>query len=239
MTQNTLSQRVYDELRSRLRSGQLRPGTRLVNRTLAKELGTSTIPLREAITRLASERLVEVVPGGGAYVRSPDIDELAELYDVREALEVLAAGSAARFATEHFLADLRSVCDRFRALAAAIPRTGHATPEQLDDWLDCEEVFHSRLVDAARNRWLSKVVADVRVVSQVFAAQRSTARILTRAVAAQTARGHDEFLNILANGDVDAARAWMSKHIRTGRDTVLQFFRAADRHGPAERESRR
>lgn len=221
MERATLARRVYDQLRQRLRSGDLRPGARLVNRTLAAELGTSTIPVREAIGRLSSEGLLELTPGAGAFVPDPGPDELAELYDVREALEVLAAAAATRFAGEHLVTELRVVCGGFRDVARAIPRGRHATPAQFARWLEAEEQFHTRLVMASRNRWLVKAVNEFRVIAQVFASHRATPQLLTRPLADETLRQHDSFLEILSARDEEKARAWMAAHIRKGRDEVL------------------
>jgi DNA-binding GntR family transcriptional regulator len=224
----TLSQRVYDQLHQRLRTGGLRPGTQLVNRTLAQELGTSTIPVREAIGRLVSEGLLEFVPGAGAFVRSSDPSELSELYDVREALEVLAAAEAARYCNNPLIAELRGICGRFREVASEIPARGHATPALFSQWIECEEKFHTRVVASARNRWLIKIVREVRVISQVFAAQRSAPRLLTRSLAQNVVRSHLAFLDILASRDADKAREWMSNHIRRGRDEILSHIYASE-----------
>ena len=220
----TLSQQVYEQLHQKLRAGDLPPGARLVNRTLAAELGTSTIPVREAISRLVSEGLLELTPGAGASVRAPEPNELGELYDVRAALEVLAATEAARFADEHLLAELRGICQRFGQIAAAIPATKHATAAQFHRWLDAEEQFHTRLIAASRNRWLAKVVKEIRVIAQIFAAQRLSPRILTRELASSTHEQHAAFVEILATHDIEGARAWMAAHIRAGRDTVLGYM---------------
>lgn len=217
----TLSQKVYDQLHQRLRTGKLRPGTQLINRTLAAELGTSTIPVREAISRLVSEGLLDATPGGGAFVRTPDPNELGELYDVREALEVLAASEAARFSTEHLIAELRAICERLQQVAVAVPAGKHATHSQMNHWLDAEEQFHTRLAAASRNRWLVKMVKDVRVIARVFAAQRMSPQILTGTLADDAWRYHESLLEILARHDSDAAGAWMRAHIRRGRDQVL------------------
>lgn len=217
----TLAQRVYDQLHERLRTGSLRPGARLVNRTLAAELGTSTIPVREAISRLVSEGLLEFTPGAGAFVRAADPNELGELYDVREALESLAAAEAARFANDHLIAELGAVCERFRPIAAAIPPDKHASASQFARWLEAEEQFHTRLVAASRNRWLIKAVQEFRVIAHVFAAHRAAPKLLTRSLAEDTLRHHEAFIEILAARDVEQARAWMTAHIRAGRDQVL------------------
>lgn len=225
MSHETLSQQIYSQLRIKLRSGDLRPGERLVNRTLAKEFGTSTIPLREAINRLVSDGLLHSVPGGGAYVRSPDAAELEELYDVREAIESLAAAEAARFANDNLVADLKSIGEESRAIARGIPRHGTIVAEKLPGWIDSEVRFHARIVEASRNRWLVKVAGDLCLVSQVFAAHRSATGFVTRTIAEQVAVNHLEFVTILAQRDVEAARTWMAAHIRAGRDEVLAFLR--------------
>lgn len=224
MQPRTLAQQVYDKLHQRLRSGNLRPGVRLVNRKLAAELGTSTIPVREAIGRLVSEGLLDFTPNAGASVRCPNASELGELYDVREALESLAAAEAVRFADENVLAELRALCERFRAIVEAIPTGKHAAPAQFNRWLECEEQFHTRLASASRNRWLVKVVSEVRVIAQVFAAQRRTPKMLTRDAAENTWRQHLALIEILGRRDADQARAWMSAHIRSGRAMVLGYF---------------
>ncbi|WP_406696269.1 GntR family transcriptional regulator [Singulisphaera sp. Ch08] len=224
MDEVSLAQRVYERLHQRLRAGSLRPGTRLVNRSLAAELGTSTIPVREAISRLVSEGLLDFRPGAGAFVRSPDANELGELYDLREALEVMAAVEAARFANDHLLTDLQSVCARFRQLAGTISPGQHATRPQFERWLECEEEFHTRLVAASRNRWLVKVAKEIRVIAQVFAAQKKAPKLLTHELAAATVRQHDAFLVILAERDTEKATTWMTTHIRSGRDTVLSHM---------------
>jgi DNA-binding GntR family transcriptional regulator len=232
---SSLAQGVYETLRGRLRAGGFRPGTRLVNRKVAAELGTSTIPVREAIGRLVSEGLLQAMPGAGAFVRTPDPNELGELYDVREALETLAAAEAARLANPALVAELKALCARFHEIAGRIPRDGHASRSQLDHWLDCEEQFHTRLVSAARNRWLAKVAADLRLISEVFAAHRAAPRLLTRALADTVVAQHDAFVEILERRDAEEARAWMARHIRSGRDEVLKHI--ASRATPAARRA--
>lgn len=216
-----LSQHAYEQLHQRLHNGSLRPGSRLVIRALAAELGASTIPVREAIARLASEGLLEFRPGAGAFVRSPDPNELGELYDVQEALEVLAAGEAARFANGHLIAELKGVCEGFRQVAADLVSGQHATLKQLNRWLECEEQFHTRLVAAAHNRWLVKVNREIRILIQAFATHRASPRMLSHDRAQALLRRLEEFLDLLANRDAEKARAWMGKHAQLGRDMVL------------------
>lgn len=206
----------------------MKPGARLVNRTLALEMGTSTIPLREAISRLVSDGLLETVPGGGAFVRSLDPAELAELYDVRESIESLAAAEAAKFSTEHLLADLEAICEDFETIAKGLPAKEAPSAEQFERWLETEARFHTRVVEASRNRWLMKIVSDLSLVSQVFSSHRNANDLLSKKSALSAADVHRELIRILARRDSEAARGWMAQHIRTGRDSVLALIRKND-----------
>src|SRR5437879_11262961 len=93
----------YDRLKQLILEGELAPGEPLVERTLADRLSVSRTPVREAIFRLEREGLVEAVDGKGAFVASYAIDDLIEIYQIREGLEPLAA----RLSCPHLLdADL-------------------------------------------------------------------------------------------------------------------------------------
>lgn len=237
--QPTTSQRAYDHIRQKLVTGQLVPGTRLVNRTLAEEIGSSAIPVREALSRLASEGLVSYIPGAGAYVREPDRAELAQLYGLREAIETYAAQEAARLATEDELHELRTCCREFHTISRELQSSGqpHATAEQMQRWVDCDARYHDILMTAARNPWLTKVVTDFRLVSQIFARQRSEPALLTLSVAADTWRSHHRLVDALARHDEEQARHWMSLQLRHGRRQVLDYLdrqqRSPAHKGPA------
>jgi DNA-binding GntR family transcriptional regulator len=89
--------RICDFLRSRIIANELTFGTKLTEDSLAKELGVSRTPIREAFSRLAQEGLVTVSPGRGAFVATLSFADMVHLLEIREALE----GMAARLATNH------------------------------------------------------------------------------------------------------------------------------------------
>ena len=102
MDTGALVDRIYRSLREAILAGAHPPGARLKLSALAGDLGVSTTPVREAISRLEKVGLVEVVPYVGPQVRAVTPTEAADLYDVRMALEGLAARLAAERATpEH------------------------------------------------------------------------------------------------------------------------------------------
>jgi DNA-binding GntR family transcriptional regulator len=223
----TLSEKAYGFIRQKLALGDLPPGKRLVNRTLASEIGVSVIPVREAIQRLASEGFVDHVPGSGAFVRTTDPHDLDNLYVLRDALESCAAGEAARYITEHQLEELESILDESQTLAQQIKQQAkrHATKRQINAWLDAEQRFHELLIEAARNPLLAKVTHEHRAIGQIFDAQRDDPQLLTSAVATQTCLGKQNLLEALKKRDHKIARMLMSEQIQRGRKQVLRHLR--------------
>ncbi len=94
MVKTTLQDQIYDELRYALMRGQFRPGEVLTIRTLANALGTSIVPVRDALQRLMAERALEVLPNRSARVPLTDREEFDELTNIRIALEGLAVEAA-------------------------------------------------------------------------------------------------------------------------------------------------
>ena len=92
----TQSQLVYDQLRSALRSAQVQGGSLLTESDLSRQLGVSTTPVHEAMVRLASEGFVELLPRRGVRVVRLTIQDIEEIFEVREALE----GEVTRLAQE-------------------------------------------------------------------------------------------------------------------------------------------
>jgi DNA-binding GntR family transcriptional regulator len=222
----SLAEKSYRHIVRKLSRGEFAPGMQLVNRTLANEIGVSVIPVREAIHRLASEGLVEHVPGAGAFVREPSWQDLDELYVLRDALESCAAEEAALHITEEQLDQLDFFLLEMQKIGAAIEQRKNktATMALLDRWLDCEEGFHAILIEAARNRLLSKVIREHRAITRVFDAHRHNPSLLTADVAETTCRGRKELLAALRERDAGLSRQLMSEQIKTGRRTVFNHM---------------
>lgn len=229
----SLAEKSYEYIRDKLSRGELAPGNQLVNRALADEIGVSVIPVREAIHRLASEGLVEHVPGAGAYVRKPNRQDLDNLYVLRDALESCAAAEAARHIDEEQLEELEYLLGRARETVEQISKSpkGHSNKRQLNRWLDDEQQFHELLVEASRNELLAKVVHDTRAVGNVFEAQRSNPGLLTTEVAIETCESKAKLIKALRDRDPDRARKLMSDQIQRGRSVVLDYLKRQRRNG--------
>ncbi|MCB2140803.1 MAG: GntR family transcriptional regulator, partial [Rhodobacteraceae bacterium] len=81
---------LYAAVKARAAAFEIRPGERINEVALARELAASRTPLREALNRLVAERLIDFVPGQGFYCRALDVEGIGQLYELRRALEVLA-----------------------------------------------------------------------------------------------------------------------------------------------------
>lgn len=225
MSSASLSEKAYQHIRRQVFAGELSPGDRLVNRAIASELGTSFIPVREAISRLASEGLVEQVAGAGAFVRSFDRQEISEIYDVRELFEPYAARQAARFLTDHEIEELGAILTDWESLGKKIlERKRGATENDLDLWLEYNERFHLVMIQASRNRMLLKVTKDVNVLSLCFAAHRGSPRLLSLETVNSTLKSHRQLFESLSRRDPEAAEQLVREQLNYGRKSVLAFF---------------
>lgn len=223
--QSTLAEKAYQAIRGMLGRGELRPGDRLVNRSLAAEIGVSFTPVREAINQLASEGLVEYVRGAGAYVRRIDRRQLEQLFDLRDCLEPFAAQQAAKHIDSEELREAHRLCTLFLGMAREVRERPDqsADPAQWHRWIELEERFHGLIIDAARNPWLLKIAGELRLMALLFGPQRAGEGILTLSTAARTWREHQVLVRHLERGDSAAAEAWMAAHIQNARRHLLAW----------------
>jgi DNA-binding GntR family transcriptional regulator len=140
-----LSERVKDRILTWILEGDLEPGSRIVETRVARDLGVSQAPVREALRDLAILGFVEMEPHKGARVRKPTREELTEAIEVRAELEALAGRLAAERRTEQCLTDLEQL---YAAMDEAADR-GDAHDQALNN-----TQFHARIVRAAHNETL-------------------------------------------------------------------------------------
>ena len=146
------AEQLYAYLRRAIHEGDLRPNERLVEAEIAELAGVSRTPVREALHKLQVDGLVTVT-GRGFVVGTVSTDELVELCAVRETLEGMAAGLAARSRTEMDLIALRHVAEEFRSAAAR---------GDVPDLVRLNHAFHDVIWQAARNRYLARQLQALR-----------------------------------------------------------------------------
>jgi DNA-binding GntR family transcriptional regulator len=201
-------ERVLATLRQDIIAGRLGPGDRLVERELAERFGVSRVPVREAIRALVAEGFVLFESARRTVVRRLTPADVKELFELREALEVYAAGLAAARATPETLAELRELLDE----AATATKAGEA-----EAITDINTRFHNRILAMAGNSLLTSVMEPV----------DGRLRWLTRRNEEwpQLLTEHRELYDAIASGDPDRARDHTLEHVRANyRSTVRHLF---------------
>jgi DNA-binding GntR family transcriptional regulator len=210
LTGVNLNEWVYDELRTRLLTRQEPAGGKLSLHALAAELGVSRSPVHHALTRLVSEGLLTVRPRRGYYVTPVTARAVAEGYDVRLAIELLAAERSVRRLTEAELG-------RFQELLAA---TDAAISHE--EWDAANAAFHEYQIDLARNTLLSRFYRElsVNLMMQVIRGGRVEGHenLVTE---------HRHIVDAFAAGDLTTASRAIREHIETGRRIALDAIERA------------
>ena len=214
VSRTVLREQIKEILLERILRGELEPGERLVETRLARELGTSQAPVREALRDLQLLRLVESEPFRGARVRAVDDSQLLPVFPVRAALEELAAREAARKA-DGDVGELERELEGMREAAAR------------EDWrtqISHDIAFHRVVVEMAENEPLlqSWLVLGVEV---------STAFAVYWTFWDQTdlAEFHVPIVEAIRAGESTRAGAEARKHVRRTERVVRRRTRAAPR----------
>ena len=210
LTGVNLNEQVYDELRRRVLARENPPGGKISLHALADELGVSRSPVHHALTRLVSEGLLTVKPRRGYFVTPVTAEALAEGYDVRLALELLAA--------ERSVGRLEQ--SEVEALASLSDATEDAISHQ--EWDSANAAFHEYQIDLAGNALLSRFYRDlsVNLMMQVLRGGRveGHANLVTE---------HRRIVDAFGSGELDAAEAAIRGHIDTGRRIALEAIERA------------
>ena len=202
----TLDSLVGDRLRQWIINGQLQPGTRLVETTLAAQLGTSRGPVREAIRMLEHEGFVTVLPRRGARVVEVSVEGALDIYDLRIALE----GVASRLAAQRRSADdVERIC--------AVLEEGEKLIRS-SNWTELGLVnnqFHQAVAEASRNRELLRlrVQYDHRFTWIFSQSARERGR--------EAWSEHHDILTAITAGDYDQAGELAENHIQRSRDAYM------------------
>lgn len=194
----TLNDHAYNKLKGALLAGRIEPGMSLTFRQLAQDLGTSMMPVREAVARLVAERALEVLPQRGIRVPVLTAEELDDLWNLRAQLEGEAAARAAVRATNPDLNRIGLLRDRVRESA----ETG-----LLHEFLEANSEFQFAIYEAAQTRVFIALVETLRIQSTPYCTGAIRVLLAERPpFFDQTLRYHDELVEAIAHRDALAAR---------------------------------
>ncbi|UBH07033.1 GntR family transcriptional regulator [Leucobacter sp. Psy1] len=214
-------QRVYEWVRDRIIDGRLATGSRVREREVADALGVSRIPIREAFPRLEAEGYIRTLPRRGAVVAPMELADIVELFDVRAALEVLAARLAASRCAEGASGD--ELRDALRIAEHAVESAEGAAIA------DATSEFHDAIVDLAGSHLLQSLLRPVKGrVKRLF-------HIASERDDGDVHREHRDLCDAIVRGQVERAAALALAHVERSRAETVPALAAE--HGGATRDA--
>ena len=209
----SMSQRVYRDLRELLIAGQLQPGERLTLDAVARALGTSHMPVREAIRQLAAERVLEMLPNRVVRVPVMTQSRFRQLLAMRIMLEGHAVELAAEAITPGALGLARGLCDAFCAEIRS------ESPDA-SELIRTNKALHFTVYQACGNPVLLELIESLwlQVGPVINLDLRSGSRRVSEAPAAAC---HQRLVEALAQRDRVAARQALEDDLRSAAEVIL------------------
>lgn len=204
---------IYDQVKAMAVSFRLRPGDRLNEVALSKELGVSRTPLREALNRLVAERMFDFRPGQGFFCRPLDAQSVFDLFELRQIIETAAVRAACAKASDPELQALRD-----ELYATGIDITGLT----VEDAVSCDEAFHLGIATLSGN---AELVQTLTRINERIRYIRWVSMSLDRVQ--RSKEEHKRVMQALLERDADEAARVLGAHIAKRMDQVQD----AVRHG--------
>lgn len=206
-TYKPLREMVFESLREAIIQGRLKPGERLMEIQLAEEMGVSRTPVREAIRKLELEGFVVMVPRKGAYVAGISVKDIVDVFEVRAALEGLAAGLAAERITEEELEELER----------ALVKTYEVSSYDLEALVETDTKFHELIYRASRNERLAQIITNLADQIQRF----RTTSLSQPGRTIHALEEHKQIVEAISERNVELAQTLAREHIENAEQSLL------------------
>lgn len=205
----TLETQVYQVLHTAILERQLTSGERLVQDELATKLGTSRIPVRDALKRLEMEGLVTIDERGSYFVSMFGVEDLEEIYDLRALLEPYAVAKAVKKLT----------ASELEALERLVQDMEQAVAEQARErYVQLNEDFHTLLYEASKERRL------VRMIKSLWSGHLPFTPLTVPGRLEQSQQEHLALLDALKEGNIEVAQSLVRMHIQNARKGLKVHF---------------
>jgi len=198
----SLRDRVLERVRSDIVSGRSGPGTMYSVPSLASELGVSTTPVREALLELSNRGMIVPMRNRGFKVQASSLEELENLFEMRELLERFAVVNAARKRSK----DTKDT-EELKKLADAVAVAVKA--RDVRRYVEADRAFHEALVSRAGNPRLTKMIMDLRDDMRLFGIDSAEGEERQRA----SVKEHYQLIELAAKGDTKNIASLMTSHI--------------------------
>jgi DNA-binding GntR family transcriptional regulator len=207
-----LRELVLEAIREAIKNGTLQPRERLMEIQLADDLGVSRTPVREALRKLEQEGFIVMVPRKGAYVSDLSMKDVADVFEIRAALDGLAGGLAAERITD----------EELELMERMLVEKGEAiNHNDIDKLVEADTKFHEAMYMASRNERLSNIISNLREQIQRF-------RLTSLSVPGRredSLKEHRELLEAIQARDVQLARQLAQEHIENAENVLIDSLK--------------
>jgi len=207
-----LTDTVYNVLRDRILTHQLKPGLKIVEEKLAQEMGISRTPLKRALTKLEKEHLIETIPRKGTYIRKFSAKDVKEIYEIRKLIEGYSAELAANSITSSELKQMRKLAEDYRKFASKDNRAACT---------DTDVQFHEILVKANRNTELLEMMKNFNL--QIKSMRMNQTNFCEWGE--KTTKEHLAIVDALSKGDGKLAKKLAEEHIDNAQRKLLNYLK--------------
>ena len=211
---NSLSERVYQQLHKSLVTGTLRPGQKIVESELATMMGISRTPIREAMKRLAKDHLIVLVPRSGCYVTTLSEKDIHEIYDIRLRLESMAL----EYAFDRLASNPGKLVQLKEDFENCI---GEPEEKFIKSEIRLDTKLHNIISRQSDCPTLQGMLANLRARLELFRQQTT----LTSTRAAQALQEHINIIQAILDNDEDLALMHFAEHIRHTKENVLSSIK--------------
>ena len=207
-----LRELVLEAIRAAIINGTLQPRERLMEIQMAEELGVSRTPIREALRKLELEGFIVMVPRKGAYVADLSFKDIADVFEIRIALEGLAAGLAAERITDDELEEMeRLIVGKQEAI----------TSGDIDKLVEVDTRFHELLYKASRNERLATIISNLREQIQRFRLTSLSFPGRNK----ESLQEHKQLIEAIQARDNQLARQLAQEHIENAENALIESFK--------------
>jgi DNA-binding GntR family transcriptional regulator len=205
----SLSETAYNRLREEILLGNLMPGAVVSERELASRYDMSKTPIREAVTQVCREGLMQRLPGRGYMVSPITIKEIQDLYDMRLILELATLENMIRKSPKEYLEKLKQI-SKIKYI--------HGQPNSHIVFLEANRDFHLTLAEATGNRRLFQTLEVILIeMDRLF-----HLGLRLRDFSTEMQREHEELVAAIEKGDEKAAKESMTNQIMTSKNRILE-----------------
>lgn len=209
MIKNGLVEQVYGIIKDKIINLELNLGQRIDIQKIAAELGISQTPVREALNRLAKDRLISINPRKGYYVTDISPEDMEEIYDIRRIFEVYALDSAIENIDLYKLKKLKQKMEE--ELRGRITRKKRKTKFEIDKQL------HLLIVNSSKNKKLKEMYYEIYDFIKIF--QRMNPGFK------ETLEEHIALIDTIIKKDTEEAKKLLAVHIENAKGRIIKVFK--------------